>query len=408
MRFAIPRHNINFHLQEYALLTRSLFSNAKRGRPVKKFEEEFAKLVGADYCVAFFSGSAALYHAILASPLKKGDKVIFPTYEFTTVPETLRLCGLDLVYAKVNPDTGSLEADQVRHVMEDGVKAVLVANIYGRPAPLYSLREVCDEYGILLIEDCAHSTGATINGKSAGSFGDISIFSFGHGKTLASSGGGAAVTNVPQIGKRLRQRADELKSPGWKKHARQIIKAMAKGIFSKRLVFTLFLFPLIYLFSRLAQKTFLDRFSHRGSVIIKTAPASYNYFFTDTAAQIGLLQMEKLASLNQIRRKNGDRLRLLLKGVEGIKLPPAFAEGEMVDLNFAVKVDDVKKFCLAMLQKGIDTRKDYLLNYSEEYPHGTVPLNTLYLPNHPGLCANDMDYISKVVKNYLSEHSNKM
>src|SRR5262249_25451023 len=152
--------------------------------------------VGARHAVAVSSCTAALHLAYLGAGVGEGDEVIVPAFTFAATAAAVIYCGGTPVFADIpgRHDLG-IDPEDVERKITDRTKAVCAVHFAGYPAPVETLREMCDRHGIALIEDAAHGPGATVNGKAIGTFGLASCFSFFSNKVLSVGEGGMLVTD---------------------------------------------------------------------------------------------------------------------------------------------------------------------------------------------------------------------
>lgn len=159
-----------------------------------RFEEAFAKKIGARFGVARNSCMTALAQAVAVSGAGTGSEVICdPLCRFAGI------AALDSNavprFADVKYDTYVMDPASVRANITDRTKALIVTNLFGLCAELDEIREICNEHGIFMIEDCAHSIGSYWKGRHAGSYGDLGCFSFQQSKQLTTGDGGMMVTD---------------------------------------------------------------------------------------------------------------------------------------------------------------------------------------------------------------------
>jgi dTDP-4-amino-4,6-dideoxygalactose transaminase len=403
MHLAIPRHNLNFSIKELFLLLRTLWQKPRSDKKRLAFENEFSAWLGTRHAFAFSSGSAALYHAIKAGSFIRGDGIVFPGYEFISVAQTLRHCGLRLSFADADPRSGNVTAASIERAVKKDTKAVLVANIHGTPADLPAIRDLCDDLGLLMIEDCAHSLGAKIDGQKAGTFGDLSIFSFGAGKSLAAGGGGMAVTSDNEWAKRILDSQKKLSPPPWSSEAKRAISGASKFFLSTRLLFTFLLYPALLIGSAIKKDTLLDRALQASDGPQGSVPDSYLYAFSENAARLALSQLQRLDGLNAKRKENANALSRQLADTQQMAVPGEDNKGHSVALNYPVCYTNARKLALKLLRHGIDTRKDYLFRFHENMPNGYPPRDTIYLPNHPGVSKSDTKRIADAVRKIVAE-----
>ncbi|MBQ7529986.1 DegT/DnrJ/EryC1/StrS family aminotransferase [bacterium] len=170
------------------------------GQEVQSFEKEFATWVGTEYGVGVGNGTDAIQLAIRALDLKADDEVIVPSFTFVASAGAVALAGSRVVFADVDSDNFALNLDSLRRSITPKTKAVVAVHLYGHPAPIKEIKDICKEHNLYLIEDCAQSTGAMIDGQKVGTFGDMACFSFFPSKNLGGIGdGGMVLTSDPKF-----------------------------------------------------------------------------------------------------------------------------------------------------------------------------------------------------------------
>lgn len=178
------------------------------GNELKAFEQEFAEYCGTKYCIGVANGLDALILVLRAwrelGKLKDGDEVIVQAN--TYIASILAITENNLVPVLVEPNsaTFNLDADTVRAALTPKTKAILPVHLYGLLSPMPELMTIAEEHNLLVLEDCAQSHGAQLEGKQAGSWGDAAGFSFYPGKNLGAIGdAGAITTNDEQLAQTL-------------------------------------------------------------------------------------------------------------------------------------------------------------------------------------------------------------
>jgi perosamine synthetase len=175
------------------------------GPRVGEFEKAFAAHCGAKEAVAVNSGTAALHCAMRAIGIHTGDEVIVPALTFAASANAAVYEGATPVFADVEPDTLLIAPDSVRAHITPRTKAIVAVDYAGQPADYEALREIVQGRGIRIIADACHAPGATYNGKSTGTLGDISCFSFHPVKHMTTCEGGMAVTDDAQLAAHMRR-----------------------------------------------------------------------------------------------------------------------------------------------------------------------------------------------------------
>ena len=184
-------------------LKEALESNwlAPVGPKIDAFEEAMKTYVGREAALALNSGTSAIHLALRELGVKAGDTVVCPTLTYVATANPVRYLGAEPIFIDsaandYHMDPSQLERCLAEYSREGKLpKAVIVAHIYGLAAPMKTLVEVCDHYGVPVIEDAAEALGVKLGDKQAGSFGQFSILSFNGNKLITTSSGGMLLSN---------------------------------------------------------------------------------------------------------------------------------------------------------------------------------------------------------------------
>ncbi len=175
------------------------------GPEVEAFESEFAAWNGAKFGIGVGNGTDALHLALRALGVGPGDEVICPAFTFVATAGAAALTGATPIFADIDPDAYVLDPASVEAAITPRTKAIVAVHLYGHPAPMVELQAIARRHGLGLVEDCAQSTGATLNGRRAGSLGDLGCFSFFPSKNLGGIGdGGMVLTSNPELAEKVR------------------------------------------------------------------------------------------------------------------------------------------------------------------------------------------------------------
>jgi len=175
------------------------------GPDVAQFEKDFAKFCGAEHCVAFNSGTSALHVALMLLGVGTGDEVVTTPFTFVATSWAISYVGAKPVYVDIDDTTFNLNPKLIEKAITPRTKAILPVHLYGQPFDVDAIQEICRRHRLPLLEDACQSHGAKWQGKTIGTFGEISCYSFYPGKNLGAFGeGGALVTNNAEFAKRAR------------------------------------------------------------------------------------------------------------------------------------------------------------------------------------------------------------
>ena len=173
------------------------------GPKIGELEEKLQRLTGAKHAVSVSNGTAALHIACLAAGVGPGDEVITTPITFAASANCALYCGARPVFADIDEDTYNIDPEQVRAHVTERTKAVVAVDFTGQSTNLKELRKICDEYGLVLITDGAHSIGTSYDGRPTGSIADMTTFSFHPVQTVTSGEGGAVMTDSDEYYQRL-------------------------------------------------------------------------------------------------------------------------------------------------------------------------------------------------------------
>lgn len=176
------------------------------GPNVESFENEFSSWCGAKYSVGVGNGTDAIFLALKALDIQKGDQVI--TVSNTAVPTVAAITasGAEPVFVDIDPETYLMDIKEIPSKISKKTKAIIVVHLYGQTVDMTEINKIKSKYKLKIIEDCAQSTGAKFKNKFAGCFGDISTFSFYPTKILGTYGdGGLCMTNSYRLCNKLKR-----------------------------------------------------------------------------------------------------------------------------------------------------------------------------------------------------------
>lgn len=184
-----------------------------QGEELNKFEFDFARYIGTNYCVGVGNGLDALEWILRAyiemGVMKSGDEVIVPANTFIATILAISANGLTPVLVEPNYDTLEIDENQIEKAITFRTKAIMIVHLYGRCAYTEKIGRLCKKYHLKLIEDNAQAHGCSFNGKHTGSLGDAAAHSFYPGKNLGAFGdAGAVTTNDEQLASTIRSLAN--------------------------------------------------------------------------------------------------------------------------------------------------------------------------------------------------------
>ncbi len=231
------------------------------GPKTKEFERQFAAAVGAKHGIALNSCTAALHLALEAAGVRAGDEVITTPYTFAASAEVIRYFDARPVLIDVDDETLNIRADLIESAVTGKTKAILPVHIAGASADLDPILDVARRHGLAVIEDAAHSFPTRYKGRTIGSVGHLTCFSFYATKTITTGEGGMITTNDDVLAERCRiMSLHGISKDAWK------------------------------------------RYTAEGSWYYEIIAPGFKYNMTDIAAALGLAQLRKVGRM--LRRRH--------------------------------------------------------------------------------------------------------
>jgi len=248
---------------------------APLGPNVDGFERDLQAYTGAKHAAALSSGTAALHLALILLGVKAGDEVVCSSFTFSASANPILYQGATPVFVESEAETWNMSPEHLEAALEDRVekgkkpKAVILVHLYGMPAKMDEIVDICERYDVPLIEDAAEALGSTYRGKALGTFGVMGVLSFNGNKIITTSGGGALLSNHAEYIQRAKFLATQARDPA-------------------------------------------PHYQH--------SQVGYNYRLSNISAGIGRGQMRVINSRVKVRRENFGRYKAFFSGYEGVGL----------------------------------------------------------------------------------------
>ncbi|MGV8175955.1 MAG: DegT/DnrJ/EryC1/StrS family aminotransferase [Methanothrix sp.] len=341
------------------------------GPEVSEFERELAGYFGSKYAVAFNSGTSALHAAMIAYGLKDGDEVIVPSFTFIATANAPQFVGARPVFAEIEDESLGLDPEDVLTRITPRTRAIIPVHYGGFPCRIKELREIAEDYNLILMEDAAEALGARIDDQKVGTFGDVGILSFCQNKIISTGEGGAIVTDSKRIHKRL-------------------------GIICSQ--------------GRLESQAYFDS-SDPGDYI----DLGYNFRMPSMIAALGISQLHKADKIAEMRRAKASYFRKRLSGIEGIEVPPEPEGRYHVYQMFTIRVKAGRRDALMnhLSAAGIMTkvyfppvhltrfyRKSLGCRVGDLPRTEMISSEVLSLPIYPSMTGEEIDYIAEKIREF--------
>jgi len=204
MTFAITQSDLFVDERERSLLERCVQDRwLTEGRFAKAFQEALAAQTGATHVFFAPNGTLGLYLALLALDLEPGSEIVMPAFTFYATATAAVFAGLKPVFIDVDPGTFNATPEAFASAVGPGTRAFMPVHIYGQACDIEGIMLVARRHGLRVVEDAAQAFGVTLNGKAAGTFGDIGVYSLFADKVITTGEGGVLVTDSSDLAGKL-------------------------------------------------------------------------------------------------------------------------------------------------------------------------------------------------------------
>ena len=165
----------------------------------KALEAEFASYIGVKHSLAHNNGTSAIHAGLFGLGVRPGDEVILPSYTFWASGMQLMWLGALPKFCDIDPRNLCADPDDIERLITDRTRAVIIVHLWGLPAEIDRIVEVCHARGVKVFEDASHAHGSSYKGRKIGSWGDAAGFSLQSSKTCPAGEGGILVSDDPEV-----------------------------------------------------------------------------------------------------------------------------------------------------------------------------------------------------------------
>ena len=194
---------------------------APLGENVNEFEADVKRFTGAENAVALSAGTAALHLALILAGVGRGDKVFCQSLTFSASANPIAYLGAEPVFVDSESESWNLDPAAVREAirLHGAPKALVAVHLYGMPAKMREIEGICEEYGIVLVEDAAEALGSVYEGRPCGTLGQLGALSFNGNKIITTSGGGMLLCREKEDAAHALKLATQAREPfPWYQH----------------------------------------------------------------------------------------------------------------------------------------------------------------------------------------------
>lgn len=344
------------------------------GPEVDRFEDEFADFVGAQHAVGVVNCTAGMDMAVTALGLENG-RIAVPGQAFVANGIALLQNNATPLFVDVDPETYNIDPTELEAVA-DRVDGVLLVHYGGLPADMDRILEIAEEHDLAVIEDAAHALGSTYDGQSVGTFGDVTVFSFGPLKMITTAMGGMVTTADDEVADRIEAlRSYGMDTDSW------------------------------------------NRDQNQQSWQYSIPELGHNFRLPDTAAAMGRAQLQRVDEFVDHRQQRAAEYTDRLQAVDGIQPPVDDPSRTHSYLYYVIRVDDAypltrDELALRLEDNDVEVsvhwdpplhEHTFIKQFADDV---SLPVSELLadrlltLPMHPNIQPEDVEYVASLIESY--------
>lgn len=332
---------------------------SSRGDFLQKFQDQFSKFTGIKYSTGVCNGTVAIHLALEALGIGPGDEVIVPTLTYVATANPVKYVGATPIFVDSLERNWQIDPEMIRRKLTHKTKAIIVVHLYGHPCDMTEIKNICDEYNLFLIEDCAEAFGSYYKNRHVGGFGDVSTFSFFGNKTITTGEGGMVCTNSLALHNKLVHLKGQGVSP-YREYWHDVI--------------------------------------------------GFNYRMTNICAAIGLAQLESANNILSNKRRVAEFYKEKLSSIVEVHGEDSDCINSYWMVSILVNPEIRDKLRAHLKDSGIETRPVFhpmhtMPVYSKKYEcHPVAELISsrgLNLPSYPDLTEKELNYICDKILEFV-------
>ncbi len=392
---------------DFSMLLKSSFSNLENSKQIEEIEIVLANKIGRSNCVVFPFARTALYFVLKSMEFKPGDRILMPAITIKPILDVVLSLGLVPIFVDSDIDSACFEVKSLEEkISKFEPQACLLTYLFGVMPDIDRIVALLRASNVFIIEDFSQAFNASFNGKKAGSFGDVSIYSASAVKTFDTYGGGFAFTDNSKLNTDLRHFQSTLKSPSRIAFINKILNYLAKNLITNKYIFACGIFQVLQFLSSRGNKKF-DRFVGRRSVSpINELPSAWFNSYTSVQAKKGL-QLLGSVEANDVSRVSF--AKDVVSNVTNLRFISGQVEANSIFWQLIAIPKDPEKLRKFLYSRRIDSAYTSLIEISNLPLYGIeaptpnadrIHKNAVYIPCYANLNSDERSHIIKTLQGY--------
>lgn len=363
-----------------------------------KLKNWFHTRFGFIYSFPLNSGRSGLMLALKSLKVTKDDEVIIPSFTCVAVPNSVLWVGAKPIYVEIDRETLNYNLSELKKKISSKTKAVIYQYTFGIPGPINEVRDLCKKKRIVLIEDLAHSIGSSYKGKMLGTYGDISVFSFGRDKAVSSVFGGLVAINNKTLADNFSLEFSKLSTSSLPWALKQYIHVISMLIIlpTYNIEIGKFILLLLQKFNLVNKPVFNEEKSGR-------KPSVFPEKLHPSLALLALHQLNKIDTFNRTRQNYSDKYSKEFNTPYYSKYPllryPLLVE-KRDEILFEFKKKGIilgNWYHNCIDPKGVDFSK---VGYTPDVKTRYISDHIINLPTYPTFSEDDYKKVMSLIRKY--------
>lgn len=394
---------------DFKAIAKSIFMGRDSYEKNFELEKVLSEKVGQREVIIFPFARTAVYFTLKALALPKDTQILMPSITIKAMLDVVLELNLKPVFVDSNPSTGCFDLDSLeREVRSNKPRVCLLTYLFGVVPNVDEIVDILKKHNVFIIEDFSQAFGAEYNSRSIGSFGDVSIYSASAVKTLDTYGGGYAFTSNGEIARKLFDYQSKLDAPSPTLQFKRVLLSTIKNVFSQRVFFSLFIFPIFKLLDSRGNTGFNRFVGERSRLPIGDLPKEWFYSYTNWQAEYCLEMLNGIEIRDQKRMRVAARIMAANKDLSFVR---GHAQSKSIYWQCIALPIDTKKFRTHMYSFGIDTAMTSLVELSRLSAYGidtetpgadNLYQHGVYIPCHHLMLEEEIVKIENAIRSYSS------
>jgi len=362
-----PRYRLYTSLNSYTSFAKDVLTGRlQQGSDVESIEKMLCDFLGVSYAVCTPMCRVGIYLVVKFAIKGERKRVIMSPYTIADVVNMVISAGGEPVFADIEADSCNINPDEVEKLIDEHTAAVLVTHLHGIDAQVERIREICDQFNALLLEDVAQAFGAEVHGRRLGSIGDAGIYSFGTYKNISAWYGGAVVSNDKSLIDSVRAEVSRYEYQSMAFLGKRIIKGLVTDISTSPLLFKPFTYW-VFRYGYLHDIKWINRFVETELDLsrVDRIPDHYRRQMTPFQARLLHGQLSIVDEHSRKRIEDASSYYAGLKHLEELVIPSQGVGRSRIFSYFPIQYKARKKLLKWLMRNKRDVAAQHLKNCAD-------------------------------------------